>query len=364
MLEISNTKEKASMGYRWGNTHSMLEPVKLYTTSRSHPSVLSLQIICLGLMGVQCSVEGLSEEDRAQGVAVHLVPNLGNLRRDFPPLSDGPVVRSPINNDDPYVGEAPVIPHTNKFPVIFEPIQNLKFSRSVYKITSFLDFSPYVTFFEKYEQYITDFLKDMQDADKVRMIKDPTQVFRENPNMLLNYFPEVLKNMTCDDHNLCEGKNYKLCYQWYVTTCLNRQHYDHMLEEVKYVYQVFKQVRDTFLLAINHVRNNSTDEQDSTSTRPEQIDKREVVQIEEGMSEILGKSRPKRFLEWGAIAGLSYGVYSNAEDIKVIKKNIKVLQDENQRQDRNINTLAKYLGLTITRVKLHDAMLERLSVLG
>ena len=74
----------------------------------------------------------------------------------------------------------------------------------------------------------------------------------------------------------------------------------------------------------------------------------------------MGKNRTKRFLEWGAIAGLGYGVYSNVEDIKVIKKNIKVLQDENKRQDRNINILARYLGLTINRVRLHDAMLEKL----
>ena len=76
-------------------------------------------MICLGLKGVQCSVEGLSEEDRAQGMAIHLVPNLGDLRKDYPSFSDNPVERSPINNDDPYVGEAPVIPHTTKFPVIF-----------------------------------------------------------------------------------------------------------------------------------------------------------------------------------------------------------------------------------------------------
>ena len=306
-------------------------------------------------------METLSEEDRARGMAIHLVPNPGDLKTDYPSLSDSPVVRSPINNDDPYIGEVPVIPHTTKFPVIFEPIQNLKFSRSVYKITSFLDFSPYVTFFERYEQYISDFLEDMQDIDKVRMIKDPTQVFRDNPNMLLKYFPENLRNMTCDDPLVCRGNGYKFCYQWYVTTCLNRQHYDHMLEEVKYVYQVFRQVRDTFLQAINHVRNNSTDEQDSTSSHPSEIDRRNVEHIEEDMSELIGKNRSKRFLEWGAIAALGYGVYSNAEDIKVIKKNIKILQDENKRQDRNINILAKYLGLTISRVRLHDAMLEKLS---
>ena len=274
-------------------------------------------------------MEGLSEEDRAQGMAVHLVPNLGDIKNYFP-LSDNPVMGSPINNDDPYTEEVPVIPHTSEFPVIFEPIQNLKFSRSVYKITSFLDFSPYVTFFEKYEQYISDFLNDMQDINKVKMVKDPTQVFRDNPNMLLKYFPEVLRNMSCSDPHVCRGKDYKFCYQWYITTCLNRQHYDHMMEEVKYVYQVFKQVRDTFLQAINHVRNNSTDKQNSASTRSKQIDRRDVEHIEEDMSELMGKNRTKRFLEWGAIAGLGYGVYSNAEDIKVIKKNIKVLQDENK----------------------------------
>ena len=145
------------------------------------------------------------------------------------------------------------------------------------------------------------FLKTCRDIDKVRMIKDPTQVFWDNPNMLLKYFPENLRNMTCDDPHLCGGSGYKFCYQWYATTCLNRQHYDHMLEEVKYVYQVFKQVRDTFLQAINHVRNNSTNRQGSTSNHPSEMDRRNVKYVEKDMSELLGKNRSKRFLEWGPL---------------------------------------------------------------
>ena len=47
---------------------------------------------------------------------------------------------------------------------------------------------------------------------------------------------------------------------------------------------------------------------------------------------------------------------------KLLKKNIKVLQNENKRQDRNINTLARYLRRTIYRVKLHDRMLLGLTI--
>ena len=74
------------------------------------------------------------------------------------------------------------------------------------------------------------------------------------------------------------------------------------------------------------------------------------------------RDRKKRLVEWGAMVALGYGVYSNAEDIKAIEKNIKVLQNENKRQDRNINTLARYLRRTIYRVKLHDQMLLGLTI--
>ena len=46
-----------------------------------------------------------------------------------------------IDNKDPYQNRKP---EAGEFiyPVIFEPIQNVEFSRSVYKITSMVDFFP------------------------------------------------------------------------------------------------------------------------------------------------------------------------------------------------------------------------------
>ena len=309
-------------------------------------------------------VEGLSEEDRARGLAVHLVPNLRDIEGSSLPLSDDPVIGTTINNKDPYSEGPPILPSMSKFPVIFEPIRNIKFSRSVYKITSFLDFSPYVNFFAKYHKYISDFLKDMQDVDKVKMIRDPTQVFHGKREVLWRYFPTVLTNMSCKDPSVFEGNEQKFYYQWFVTTCLNRQHYEHMLEEVKYIHKVFKQVRETFFQAINHARNESQEVEESIQGTPSRsskcIGRAETMYIKKDMLEMRGKNRTKRFLEWGAIVGLGYGVYSNAQDTKVIKKNIKVLQGENRRQDRNVNILSKYLGLTIERIRLHDVMLEQL----
>ena len=48
-----------------------------------------------------------------------------------------------INNENPYLGEQPVVFKGQKaYPVLFEPIKFIKLSRSTYKVTSFLDFTP------------------------------------------------------------------------------------------------------------------------------------------------------------------------------------------------------------------------------
>ena len=48
-----------------------------------------------------------------------------------------------INNKNPYLGEQLVVFKGQKaYPVLFEPIKFIKLSRSTYKVTSFLDFTP------------------------------------------------------------------------------------------------------------------------------------------------------------------------------------------------------------------------------
>ena len=48
-----------------------------------------------------------------------------------------------INNANPYQGMTVTEGH-GKYPVIFEPLQNVQTSHSTYRVTSFIDFTPYL----------------------------------------------------------------------------------------------------------------------------------------------------------------------------------------------------------------------------
>ena len=118
----------------------------------------------------------------------------------------------------------------------------------MYKVTSFLDFTPYVTFFENFERYIKNFLEDVQDPNKVDMVRDPTKLSQANKEWH-KYFPEQLKDLNCSDSTVCVTYPEKLCYQWYISMCMSRQHYEHMLSEVEYLQKVYNQVKTTFYQA-------------------------------------------------------------------------------------------------------------------
>ena len=61
-----------------------------------------------------------------------------------------------INNANPYQGITVTEGH-GKYPVIFEPLQNVQTSRSTYKVTSFIDFTPYLEYFQQFERYLEAF---------------------------------------------------------------------------------------------------------------------------------------------------------------------------------------------------------------
>ena len=74
----------------------------------------------------------------------------------------GPCVHT-IHNDDPYSGLGAPWEEQGKYPVIFEPLQNVQMSRSTYKVTSFVDFEPYLQYFRNFENYIEAFMTSMKN---------------------------------------------------------------------------------------------------------------------------------------------------------------------------------------------------------
>ena len=77
-----------------------------------------------------------------------------------------------IQNDNPYLGLDPTREGNGKYPIIFEPLQNVQMSRSTYKVTSFIDFEPYLRYFTNFKRYLNKFLQEI-----VNFMEDP--VFRE-----------------------------------------------------------------------------------------------------------------------------------------------------------------------------------------
>ena len=74
------------------------------------------------------------------------------------------------------------------------------------------------------------------------------------------------------------------------------------------------------------------------------------------------QTRKRRFVaELGAfLAGV--GAYANYKNIQKVKENIKILQEEDRRQDEVIGRLARFLKIVDTRVRIHTKMLNNINV--
>ena len=57
---------------------------------------------------------------------------------------------------------------------------------------------------------------------------------------------------------------------------------------------------------------------------------------------------------------LGWGIFSNSRSINKIKKNLRILQDQNLLQDKQIKALAGHLNLTMAHVNRHENMLYEL----
>ena len=59
---------------------------------------------------------------------------------------------------------------------------------------------------------------------------------------------------------------------------------------------------------------------------------------------------------------LGWGIFSNSRNINKIKDNLRILQKQNQLQDKQIKQLANYLNLTMHQVDRHSEMLYEMDI--
>ena len=108
-----------------------------------------------------------------------------------------------INNVNPYQGLTVAEGH-GKYPVIFEPLQNVQTSRSTYKVTSFIDFTPYLDYFRQFEEYLEAFKASIKAFENNPLLQEFWEEIRVIP---LGKTEEV-----CKDYPICSARTiyYKL----------------------------------------------------------------------------------------------------------------------------------------------------------
>ena len=289
-----------------------------------------------------------------------------------------------INNANPYQGVVVTEGH-GKYPVIFEPLQNVQTSRSTYKVTSFIDFTPYLEYFQQFERYLEAFKSSINDFEN-----DPVlQEFREQTIRATRN----IKGEACRHYPACYSQSllYKLrsieiqaiayrrerecCMAQHMQACLVLRQFEYILNITEYVNENYLRVKAKFLRAIDYVEDINVGEPTPTgsSSRHKRdsgtpFDTRMTLEETEYLIKLLTDlaawdptqnvtHREKRFIPLFASLGAAIGSIVNAGQIKKIKRNIAILQEATLLQDQQIMELARYADLTAARIRLHDTQI-------
>ena len=299
-----------------------------------------------------------------------------------------------IDNSNPYQSIQPVLPGQQPYSVQFEPLAHIRLSRSTYKVTTFIEFKPYLDSFRKFQEYLETFLTDLADPEKVAAFSHllSSHLTPQGQDVMSSIITrsqckrpeeEVCADETVRtiEHPTHQVLSVNECLKQIQVICRSVQQFKAIANATKYIRSTFEQVRGEFMAVIDHLETES--EEKEPETRKEHNEKveeelkiayskvsQEELEVLDEIIKQVGKrfpeletrilKRTKRFAIMSWIMG--WGVYSNWRQIKAIKKNIKKLYEQNLLQEQEIQDLAHYLNLTATRVQLHDKMLHNIQV--
>ena len=272
------------------------------------------------------------------------------------------------NHTFPKLLSSPPPKNPNKWThsVIFEPQPQIQLTCLSYKITSFLDFQPFINGFQSVKNYLDNLWTDIQDPYHFQYLFVPIAHMQIDPTVNDSHIERFLKSHMCIQCPYeCQAKLKFEKFKW----------------EIHYIMKIFHATYRKFLTAIDHIDYHPSQIQ-SNITRTKRSVTYEIyghyhsptktlTPSEESFltafMEALYKINPSlhKNLSHMKRVGiftwiLGWGIFSNARNIAKIKDNIHALQKQNQLQDKQIKQLANYLNLTMHQVDRHSEMLYEL----
>ena len=287
----------------------------------------------------------------------------------------------------------PVLPGQQPYSVQFEPLAHVRLSRSTYKVTTFIEFKPYIDSFKNFYHYLQLFLEDMADPKKVsgfsflmtRHLNPREKEIDLMTNNITAHACEKPHSELCStsEHRYGGGRDVgeKECLRQMQIICRAKLQFSAIVNATEYIKTAFNQTAEEFLSVIDHLETEAEEEDPETRENHNEqvqqelriayskVSKEEIEVLDNIIEQVADKypdlnrrviSRIKRFGIMSWIMG--WGVYSNMRQIKSIKQNIKRLYFQNVLQERQIQDLAHHLNLTATRVQIHDKMLYNIQV--
>ena len=141
--------------------------------------------------------------------------------------------------------------------VIFEPQPKMQLTRSSYKITSFLDFQPFLQGFQSVDAYIKNLMTDIADPTYFRRLiaqfHDTQVTFNTNKSNIMKF----LRTPICADRPYA---------------CCSKLKFEQYCLEIQYIYKVFHAIYKKFLTAIDHIDYHPSQQHNRNTTRIKRSD--------------------------------------------------------------------------------------------
>ena len=122
--------------------------------------------------------------------------------------------------------------------VIFEPQPKIQLTRLSYKVTSFLDFQPFIQGFQSVKNYLDNLWTDIQDPYYFQYLFIPLAHIKIDPTINNSHIEIFLKSSAC---NQCPY------------SCQAKMKFEKFKWEIHYIIKVFHATYKKFLTAIDHI---------------------------------------------------------------------------------------------------------------
>ena len=122
--------------------------------------------------------------------------------------------------------------------VIFEPQPKIQLTHPSYKVTSFLDFQPFLNSFQSVNSYLDKLWADMQNLYYYRYLFVPIAHININPTANDSHIEKFINSCMCVQHPY---------------TCQAKLKFEEFKWEIHYIMKIFHSIYKKFLTAIDHI---------------------------------------------------------------------------------------------------------------